>query len=128
MRKKVTLILGPSPSGKTTKAKQLTEGKKAVWIYGLTDSDFAYSEVTRETEIIVIEGADISNKNSFSQFLFLVTTVNLIVHKRGVHSFEMTCPDLIITSNTINPEEITPRPNMDIINLYPSDYIFPEKK
>ena len=92
---KTIIITGKARSGKTTKAKELTKGKKTVWIDpGQLSNAFAFDLVKTDTERIVIDGAGLSNK-----ILCIVFCKRIEINKRGSAPFEIDRPELIIVSN-----------------------------
>lgn len=63
----ITLITGKQASGKTTTARQITKGKKAVWMSGSAAKDFCLCGIDKGTECLVID--DVQSKSEISDLL-----------------------------------------------------------
>lgn len=109
--KTVMIILGPECGGKTTKARELTKGRKALWLTSENlKSRFGFSEVTEDTEVLVFEeGLDINAIKT------LMSLDKIEINRRGYYPIEIEMPDLIIISNKHYPKDFTTRPKQKII-------------
>jgi hypothetical protein len=112
--KKVTFISGPQGSGKTNRAKQMAEGKNAVWLSNadLDPYGFMCSEVKRDTDLFIIEEA------KFDHFLidFIYCDVIKVNQPRKL-PFTIDRPELIITTNLVRMPHISGRPWFEFIYL-----------
>lgn len=114
--KKVTIILGLQSSDKTTKAKQLVNGKEAIWISArdLNDRN-QLPRIYEETEIIIIEEA-----TSIEQITSIITIEKIKVRKPyASNAIILKLPELIITSSVLvegDFKDIMNYKNIEIIN------------
>ena len=107
--KKVTIIIGPRESGKTTLAKQLTEGRKAVFVDPSNSGPFLFSEVKADTEVIVMEEV-----HSANQVRGIAGSNRIMIEKQGRLKMEIDTPDLIFTSNLLTRKDFEPVPALDL--------------
>lgn len=117
--KKVTIITGPQASGKTTLAKQMTEGRKAVFITpDKGGNHFLFHEVKEDTEVIVMEEA-----YSASQVRAISGSNKIMIDRQCRNPIEIDTPDLIFTSNILTKKDFEPIPAFDItiIELTPRE-------
>lgn len=94
--KQKTIITGKQASGKTTLAKRLVTGKKAIWIH---DSDlhktFGFSEIQESTQVIVIEDC-----KSIGWIDYLLNEKNILIQRQGKPPLSLKMPELIIILST----------------------------
>lgn len=109
--KKQTILLGTNGSGKTYTAKQMTEGKKAVFINSdQLRNGFAFKDVNIDTEVIVIE--EIS---CFDEIYWLTGCDFLVINKQCLEPFEIRRPELIFTSNCFEESHFFMLPELKVI-------------
>ena len=112
--KKVTIILGPPNTGKTTKAKEMVEGRKAAWMdistFGLLD----FSGITPEIEVIVFDGCTYRNKHLLTYY---ITCKQLHAEKKGCEPILIERPELIIISNDFKREDFRERSWVTFIEM-----------
>lgn len=110
---KVTIILGPNGSGKTTKALELCKGKKAVWLTNINLRNlYPYSEVEIDTDIIVIdEAANMPIVN------YLIYSVAIVCQKPHGEFCLREMPEIILTSNFITEMHFIRSPHIQFITL-----------
>lgn len=114
--KKVTIITGAANSGKTTKAREMTSSKKAVWLDRLNlDDPFLFQSITPETEVIVMDG--LAGKKCLPEIKLLITTPMLMVNRKGKLPIEVERPEIIIVSNDLKKEDFRERPHLEIIEM-----------
>lgn len=109
-----TIITGPAASGKTTLAKQLAEGRSAVWVDNIWD--WAFTDVNELTELIVCDGLDLKNPDVVERAKHLVSGDYLFINRKHQTSFTIRRPDLIIITQD---EDISfgRRPGLTITRL-----------
>ena len=93
----VTVIYGAPETGKSTKAREVTKGKKAVWFHekGLT-GPFAFSQVEKDTEFLVIEEAE-----NIDLCKSIAALDEIVIEKQCKIPFGMKRPHLIIVTTSI---------------------------
>lgn len=113
--KKVTIIIGPQGSGKTTKAIELIGTKKTAWVNSLLEYPHVFPGVVqKDTEVIVLDEA--FPGDSLEDITMLITSKTIMVKKILQQTiFEIERPELIITSNWLKESDFTPRPYLEII-------------
>lgn len=113
MPKTTIAILGPAGSGKTSKLKELTAGKKTVWIEAKQFlSPFYLSEATEETEVIAIE--EVNDLQDAKTFIY---ARQIAIEKRGIDAKIIEKPQIIFTSNVLKPKVFDEVPYVEVINL-----------
>ena len=97
--KNVTIITGPPNTGKTTRAKEMVKGRKAVWL----PVCFDFSEITPETEVIVLDGCTSKNKELLKYY---ITCKQLHSEDPGCRPILIDRPELIIISNDLKRQDL----------------------
>jgi len=100
---KTTLILGGQGVGKSTLAKQMTEGRKTAWISGEVNTIINIREYADEaTECIVIDGTV-----KVSDFLKQLIKSDTITIRKPytISPITITRPELIIISNFLTEKD-----------------------
>ena len=96
---KIIVICGKPETGKTNIAKQITKGKKAVWVpYFEIKSPFAFSSVSTETEVIVFDGLTDKNRE---QVRNIISSEKISIQKKGVKEKEVIAPDMIFIFDSL---------------------------
>lgn len=114
--KKVTIITGAASSGKTTKARTITDSKKVVWLDPRNLYDpFLFESITPETEVIVID--DLAREKHLSVIKNLISSPMLMLNKRGKTPIEVERPEIIIVSNDLKEEDFRECSNIEIIEM-----------
>lgn len=110
---KVTIILGPQESGKTTKARELIGERKYT---ALSKSDlkspFSWPGVYKDTEVILIDEFE-----KCERIKNLITSETITVHKQAEWPFEMTRPEVILVSGLYQEADFIKRRWIEIITL-----------
>jgi predicted kinase len=110
-----TVITGPSASGKSTLAKELTAGRKSVWLQDL-EGRFRYKDISTETEVIVVdEVADVRSA------MDLMRATHLIINKQAEVSDFVKRPEVIVITQARRLEFLQEDPSVPIsyVNLWP---------
>jgi hypothetical protein len=100
---KMQIFVGPPASGKSRKAREITEGKNALWLLArngkrFPESNFQLDQVTDETEYIVIDDAR-GNINQIAQFFF---NERLQIDRMGKLPIVVNRPKIIITTDQVD--------------------------
>ncbi|MBA3986850.1 MAG: AAA family ATPase [Flavobacteriales bacterium] len=96
MKNKVTIITGPPGSGKTTRAKELINGRKYVEVNSSRlDSHYTFYKVTEDTEVILIDEHLIENTN---KLLYFLSSDDICVERQLEEPFFIKMPEVIICS------------------------------
>lgn len=108
----ITLITGNLGCGKTTKAVQMTENRKTVWLNERALREpFCFQSVTPETECIVID--ELVSKNAINMFL---SSDKLQIERENEAPEMIDMPDIIIISGSLNKNDFL-TDNVKIIDL-----------
>lgn len=98
--KKMKVLYGPTQSGKTKAAKQMVEGKNAVWIEFRNkkqlDNPYFFHKVNSATEVIVFDDVPVRFLEDLMSHLFLQV---LTINSKGQEAFQIERPDVIITTD-----------------------------
>lgn len=92
--KDVTIIIGPQGSGKTILAKELVNGKKAV--YTFLREQYPFCEIDLETEVVVLEGVEFPKQAELVRRIIMAPSVT--VDRKNEPSFQCPRPELILTT------------------------------
>lgn len=101
--KKNIFISGKQCTGKTTKAKEITEGKQSIWLTDFHEADLRY-HLAENTEVIVID--EISNTLEL-QAIKKLSEIHTIFFRTPYHKeiSQISTPQIIAISNSISKEE-----------------------
>jgi len=94
---KVTIFAGPQNSGKTTKARELTKQKNAVWLFKACLNRNHHKHISQDTEIVVfdeIRQLDISYIAAFAAKEFISFRPN-----KATTTITMERPEILICTN-----------------------------
>lgn len=110
--KKITILVGPKASGKTTRANEMAVGKKSVTI---TNPDlrnpYCFKDVQTDTELIILEEiVDIIQINE------LMNRQQLSVNGPLIYPFHMPIPQIIIITQKPVEHLFDTNENVDIIH------------
>ena len=88
---KVEIIIGVKGSGKTTKARELSEGLKTKWLNGRTFNfktgrRFEWNVLEEDTELVIIDDIKTVDFNPLRIYEFYS---GITVHKQGKEPFEI---------------------------------------
>ncbi len=113
--KNVTIITGKQASGKTIKAKEIVANKKAVFLQEFNIcSDYQYSKILKDTEVIVIDGLGLREKQ---EIIKLISSDTILVNKKNEVPFKMERPELILVSNSLDKKDFTEFPFVKFIEM-----------
>lgn len=106
--KPVTIITGKQGSGKTTKTKELCQGKKSKWINSLENQSI--KELFIDTDVIVIE--ELATKKDLKNVKKLINTKSLGIRKPySEFETETERPELIICTHAFSNEDFSDNQN-----------------
>lgn len=103
--KKNTFITGKQSSGKTTKAKEITEGKETIWYSNFKNLRYLREDLTEQTKFIVID--NIQNTQALKTIAETLTQKEQLTF-RQLYSTQKTTiktPTIILITNSISKEE-----------------------
>lgn len=111
---KVTAIIGPQGSGKTTKAQELVQGRKSVWLDSLR---IPQREILVDTDVIVFDGLAV-NRHTASQIKYLCS-MEKVTFRQPYSEFVETrdMPDIILITNSVKKDELPVARIDEIIEL-----------
>jgi hypothetical protein len=120
---KVKIIIGPNGSGKTLKAKELSEGLKTQWISGRSfnfknATNFEFSFLETDVECVIID--DIDKKDFVFERIFQYAE-GIYLEKQGKEGFSIQ-PKFILVFDNLSKIEIAERglsftKRIELINL-----------
>lgn len=98
---KVKIIIGPKGSGKTLKAKELSEGLKTQWIGGRSfnfknPTNFEFSFLEQDVECVIID--DIDKKDFVFERIFQYAE-GIYVEKQGKEGFSIQPKFILVFDN-----------------------------
>lgn len=111
--KNVTIILGSQASGKTTKAKEMVANKKAILLKQF-DTNYPYSEILKDTEVIVIDELGLRD---LAEVKNLIKSDTILINKKHEVPFEMQRPELILVSNSLKKSDFPTLPFIKFIEM-----------
>jgi|GEM_PF-4794519 len=112
--KKVTVIIGPQGSGKTTKAIQLCANRKAAFVsVGKISTPIPYSKAIEGADVLVFDGISALNAVDIKH----VASATHIFQKRNGRLEQIERPEIIITSNNLTAAAIPRWKNIEIIHM-----------
>lgn len=101
----VIIILGEHCRGKSQLARKLSANKRTVYISDfMLKSGFAFSDITKDTELIVI---DELNYKYLNEFMLLITSETIVVEKKGFNPVEILRPKIIAVSNSLSVKDFS---------------------
>lgn len=96
--KRISILHGAKGSGKTLTAKELSKGKKTVWLNGRENlQPFMFSEVTAETELIVVD--DIPCR-ALLQFVHKFAPGKMTVTRQDQESIVIDTPPVLLVGDS----------------------------
>ena len=110
--KKITILVGPQASGKTTRAKEMAKGKKSVII---EDSNYFFpfgrDVIPEDTELIILEAV-----TDVEQIIYIANRGNISVFGLKPIDLPFECPEIIIVTQKSIEHFIKPNENVEIIH------------
>jgi len=115
--KKVTILVGPKASGKTTTANEMAKGRKSVTIcHPDLLNPFCFDSVDTDTEVIIFE-----ELTEVGQLNFLINRDKLTVNKYNSGPFTMQRPEIIIITQKLQEHLLQLNESVEIIHCVHHD-------
>jgi predicted kinase len=101
----VIIILGDHARGKSQLARKISANKRTVYVSDfMLKSGFAFSDITKDTEVILIDELSFKYLN---EFMLLITSETIVIEKKGLNPVEIIRPKIIAVSNSLSVKDFS---------------------